>query len=674
MTTNLAFLESLSTSLTSAAFSLTSVVTGVNALLTSVNAQVSADGVTTPTTYTIMPATPVGVVVGTPFQFTGVLGGDATAPTDLTYSINPLAVSGVSSSGWSMPLTLTASGSTTIVVSDSLHGAAGSTTFTVSTPVTYVITPVAPIGVVVGTAFTFTGSLGGYLTTPTGLTYAINGGTPTALTGVTMAGWLMSLTIPAAGVTTIVVADAVHSVMGTVSFVVSSGATLAPPTPVGVASGAFLVVPQQTAIATFPTVAGMVIQVTSPVLTNVNAVVFNANNASESLAPPYQYYGDALNDDQMPVAISAAVPFAAICGSLVQNVAVYMHSTQVWTGVPVGGTVTGTINMLTSNHGGPETNGPAVLDVYTWDSAPGVMSTTGYQNKIRVMIFLTGGAEYSMPVSPGASGLTLAFESEWTTGGSLFVSSTNLSAKWFPGDPGGDYGDAIDQDPASLNGGPNPFVQMGNYLRIRCQYSPGVTDPLGYGRKWTTGYLSTCFPGGSGFSAALPYYAECRMLVPIGGAPWPSFWQTTQNALVTPSAGVNIETDTVELYGLFPTNWRSGGILYPYPPGSASVPTGAAATGGTNNNNQPGVFPSDAGFFDFHTFGVLVTSGTTTFYVDNVATGYYTTPALPMGLTGPRRDFFMMDNQFGGGWAAEESELPYSSWYDAWFHCVRVYT
>lgn len=460
-----------------------------------------------------------------------------------------------------------------------------------------------------------------------------------------------------------------------ITYTNSTVATLAPPAPVGTVSGGFITVPQQSSIATFPVVANMTIQMTSPVLTNVNAAVFNSLNPSGSLAPPYQYYGDALNNNQLPVTLSAAVPFAATVGSLVKNVTVYMHSAQVFSGVPVGGMVTGTINMLTSNHGGTEVNGPVVLDVYTSDVPPGGTTTTGYQNKIRVMIFITGGSEYSIPTSPGAAGLTVAFESEWTTGGTLSVSSTNLSATWFPGDPGGDYGDAIDQDPDNLSGGPNPFTQMGNYLRIRCEYSPSVTDPLGSGRKWTTGYLSTCFPGGTGFSAALPYYAECRMLVPIGGSPWPSFWQTTQNALVTPSAGVNIETDTVEMYGLFPTNWRSGGILYPAPAGSASVPTGAfGSNGGSNNNNQPGVFPADVALFDFHTFGVLVTSTTTTLYVDNVATGYFPTPALPAGLTGPRKDFFMMDNQFGGGFSTEESELPYSAWYDAWFHFVRVYT
>lgn len=591
MTTDLAFLESLATSLTSAVSAIGDLVTGYDTLLASINAQIAADEGTTP-------------------------------------------------------------------------------------PPSFTISPAAPVGVVVGTAFTFTGALSGYSSAPTDLMYAIDGGTPAAVTGVTTSGWSMSLTVTTSGLTTIVVSDATNSVSGSTSFVVSSGGTApTPPPPVGTASGGFITVPVQSSIATFPVVAGMTIQMTSPAMTNVNEVVFNALNPSQSLAPPYQYYGDALNDDQMPVAISAAVPFEATVGSLVKNVAVYMHSAQVFQGQPVGGTVTGTINMLTSNHGGAEVNGPVVLDVYTWDVMPGVQSQTGYQNKIRVMLFLTGGSEYAMPASPGAAGLTVAFESEWTTGAALSVSSTDTTKKWYPDDPGGVFGDAVPQDPANLRGGENPYTQMGDYLRIRCKYDPGVTDPKGFGRVWTTGCLSTCFPDGSGFSAALPYYAECRMLVPIGGSPWPSFWQTTQNALVNPSAAVNIETDTVELYGLFPTNWRSGGILYPYPPGSASQPTGAyGANGGSNNNNQPGLFPDDLGLFDFHTFGVLVTSTTTTFYMDNVETGSYPTPALPQGLTAPRKDFFMMDNEFGGGWGLEESELPYSSWYDAWFHYVRIYT
>lgn len=68
----------------------------------------------------ITPAAPNGVVVGAPFTFTGTLTGYATAP-NLTYSLNgaaPVALPGVTVTGWSTTLTTTLAGNNTIVVSD----------------------------------------------------------------------------------------------------------------------------------------------------------------------------------------------------------------------------------------------------------------------------------------------------------------------------------------------------------------------------------------------------------------------------------------------------------------------------------------------------------------------------------------------------------------------------
>jgi hypothetical protein len=283
-----------------------------------------------------------------------------------------------------------------------------------------------------------------------------------------------------------------------------------------------------------------------------------------------------------------------------------------------------------------------------------------------------GSTDYVPPTPIGLlSGMAPAFTDEFTA--MPAISSTDTTAKYFPAQTqpvgGSQFGDAVFMDPGNLGGAPNPYTQLGSYLRIRCQYYPSVTDPQGWGRKWITGLLSTAFPGGTaGFFAKLPYYAECRFLAPVGGVPWPAFWQLTKNALVNNVS--NIETDTTEDVGLFPMDDRSGGILYPGG-GAASVNLGAAAT---DAGAQPYAFPNDTGGWEFHTYGVQVTDTTTTFYIDNVAIGNFPTPALPAGLTGPREDFFMMDNAFGGGgWGAWESPLPNSAWYDMWIDRMVVY-
>ena len=89
---------------------------------------------TTGVVYTISPTTPSNVTVNTAFSFTGSLLGYTTAPT-LTYSINngtAIALNGVTSTGWATSLTLSVSGTVTILVTDAAHSVSGSTSFAVS--------------------------------------------------------------------------------------------------------------------------------------------------------------------------------------------------------------------------------------------------------------------------------------------------------------------------------------------------------------------------------------------------------------------------------------------------------------------------------------------------------------------------------------------------------------
>lgn len=80
---------------------------------------------------------------------------------------------------------------------------------------TKTITPTAPTGVVAGTAFEFDGNITGFTSVPT-LDYQLDGGTATALSGVTVSGWSTTLTASTSGAHTLAVSGA--GVSGSVSF------------------------------------------------------------------------------------------------------------------------------------------------------------------------------------------------------------------------------------------------------------------------------------------------------------------------------------------------------------------------------------------------------------------------------------------------------------------------
>jgi hypothetical protein len=325
------------------------------------------------------------------------------------------------------------------------------------------------------------------------------------------------------------------------------------------------------------------------------------------------------------------------------NLEVWMHSTMVQRFTPdANGNVSGTLDLS------KELNGPLVLDVYAWSSPLGD-NTYQYQAKQRLLLFITGGADYVAPKTPtGATDMYKVFEDNFT---SLSASSSDNTATWFPfkPEPGGGYssfGDAPFTDPAS---GKTPFFQKGSFVRIRV-----TNDSSG----WWGGMLSLGKPGGvNGQYFAAPFYMECRLLSPAGETPWPAFWMLTQKTLQN-IAGYNVEIDAVENLGRFPTNFRQGGIFWDAPGGPVfHSPTGSS----------PGTFPNDTGMFDFHTYGVKVDATNTTFFMDDVQTSSYPTDQLPDGGLAV---FPMVNLALGSEWA---NTVPPAGYYDMWVDFVRVW-
>lgn len=420
-----------------------------------------------------------------------------------------------------------------------------------------------------------------------------------------------------------------------------------------------IIVAAQSPKSTFKTVAGMFLEMAQPVHPARSEPVFTWNNP-DAHDPPYQFFGDSIPDDVMVIQ-AGMVPFEALSGGL-KNVEVWTHGQRIGRFTPdAAGHVSGALD-LSGEH-----NGPLVFDVYGWNSPPGGTSADGTfrQCKQRVILFVEGGVDYAPPAPVPAQGKQIVFEDNFTD--PLSVSLTDKTKRWVSSKPEpmgfSEFGDAKWVDPNNLGlGEESPFFQRGSFLRIRLKYSPNISDV--FGRKWTSGIIASGRPGADGgFYASVPYYAECRFLTPIGGVPWPSFWQLTREGLIHPENG-NVETDTVEVIGLFPQNFRSGGILYP---------AGGGAVGRGAPLGQPGTYPHDPSFFDFHTYGCLVTEQNTEMFLDGVSLGSY--PTDKVSNTATRSDFFLIDNGLGGGGFGPDwnTTLPGTDHYDMWIDRITVW-
>jgi hypothetical protein len=206
--------------------SITAPATGVHTIV--VNAATTSSSVITFSSgavpKVITPASPSGVVVGTPFTFTGTLSGYTSIPA-LTYKLDsnaPAALSGVALGSWSSTIAaVSTGGSHTLLVSDGTNS--NSTTFTASAGA-HAIVAYAPSGTVTGVAFNIVGVLENYGSAPS-LTYKFDAGGTTAITGVTSTGYSMSVTAPAAGSHTLTISDG--TISSVVSFTVAAAATTA---------------------------------------------------------------------------------------------------------------------------------------------------------------------------------------------------------------------------------------------------------------------------------------------------------------------------------------------------------------------------------------------------------------------------------------------------------------
>jgi hypothetical protein len=361
--------------------------------------------------------------------------------------------------------------------------------------------------------------------------------------------------------------------------------------------------------------------------------------------------------------VSGQVPISVQALGM-QNVEVWTHgalATRLTAGA--NGMFSGTLDL---SH---KPTGPIHVRFEAFDVPPGGTPTVVLIGE--ETLFVNAGAKTKSPFPKGAAGMTLAWSDQFATlsatpckpGTGIWPNCTApTAADGFTynenkGD-GTDFGDCAFEHTDSPKY--NPYTVLNGFLRIRSTYDPGYVDPYGHNRKWYCGLLTTSFSDHSSNVPPLSTgYFEATILVPNAaaaagatGGTWPGGWMGGRNA--TAATG-GIEVDMMEEYGNDPSYMQSGVIGY------------APATGGG------WIFHGDpvAGLdltWDFHRYGILVTSTTLTSYLDDMVIGsapiaQYADESTPIWG-------FLLDLAMGSGWPVN---APPANLYDMWIKEIRLY-
>ncbi len=220
------------------------------------------------------------------------------------------------------------------------------------------------------------------------------------------------------------------------------------------------------------------------------------------------------------------------------------------------------------------------------------------------------------------TGFDLTFAEEFD--GPLDVSAWGPGTRWIAHTPySGDFGDARFADPQPGF----PFTIEDGVLRIEASKRDDT---------WHSGLLCSVDPQGQGFSQQYGYF-EARARFPEGKGTWPAFWLLGVAQLVDRSLD-QIEIDVVEQYGEHPNALHT--TVHQW-----------LADGRHEAEGRAFIVPGMAE--ESHTYGVLVTESTITFYFDGVELWARPTPEEAKAPL-----YLLVNLALGGGWSIEETPDP----------------
>jgi hypothetical protein len=286
-----------------------------------------------------------------------------------------------------------------------------------------------------------------------------------------------------------------------------------------------------------------------------------------------------------------------------------------------------------------------------------------FKDNCYLQLYNKGGVSWNegLPKDPppAAAGMKLVFADDFS---GLLSIGEDAKATYYDHKPPHGWQDFSTIPFTSFNRPNNPFSQVDTYLRIRASE-----------KAKSAGLLSSLKNDGSGVTATMPCYFECRLVGPNAIGTWPAFWLlTTPDKAKGANQGCD-ELDIIEAYGgegpgepnaddtymITPHCWNQGAD------GKAIETKNFRALHNPCHLRKFGI-PST--FFEtFHTYAVKITETDTIYYCDNIEVGRHETQPLSK----QRPFFFLINLATGGGWPVDLSR--YGGVVDMYVDYVRVW-
>lgn len=262
---------------------------------------------------------------------------------------------------------------------------------------------------------------------------------------------------------------------------------------------------------------------------------------------------------------------------------------------------------------------------------------------------------------PAAAGMSLLYADDFVK--MPIIADKDPAAAYFchkPPDGGQDFSTLRFADLAEPG---NPFIHVDTWLRIRADE-----------KKKSSGLITPMKRDGSGFTARVPCYFECRFIGPNATGAWPAFWLLTKQPDYPSTKGACDELDIIEAYGgegagrpnawdkycVTPHRWNQG------PEAKKAQEAAITAMGGIIvSMGQIGI--ASTWFQASHTYGCKVTETDTIYYCDDVEIRRH--PTFPVSKKDPF--YFLINLATGGGWPVDLSR--YGGIADMYVDYVRVY-
>jgi hypothetical protein len=285
----------------------------------------------------------------------------------------------------------------------------------------------------------------------------------------------------------------------------------------------------------------------------------------------------------------------------------------------------------------------------------GTRASDGFVDTCYLQLYNIGGISWNegIPAAapPGAAGMRLVFQDDFN--GPLSISGTGYGTRYGAHKPDGlDFSQIPFADPTT--GG--PFFQRDTYLIIQAN-----------AKRNTTGLISSINSrDATGFTVKAPYYMECRFIAPDAIGIWPAWWTMTDEYKDGKWSDKSDELDIIEAYGGDGPKSPNAPTAYMITPHMWGYKTADIAD--KANPIDMRKVGGGGGWADTpHTYGLLVTTDTFFFYLDNVEV--LKLPASPLAVRDPT--YFMVNLATGGGWPVDLSR--YGNIVDMYVDFIRVY-